>query len=749
MEQGYFDTKNREYVLTDMFPVRPMRNYLFNSSVVFSLDQFGFGISSALTGPSFRPLLWEERLVYIKDLDNGDFYVMNRNYDLLPFEKFVSHYGIGYSKIETLYHGLQSEYTILVPQTDFVELGNIKVKNVTNKVRHFSIFSLVRPHINVTWHSPYTKPAFDKEMNGLYYSHTGYNLNEKFVHSVFKSDAKIASFSLSERLFKGYYNSFAHPFCEKRATLDSEIISFEDKLLGVLQFDVTLQANEEKEINVAYALSDSKDKLYGLSKKYGNHENFAFELREQAKKQDQIESAYKVTSQDKYLDLQVNTWLKRQITLGETWGRVYGKGFRDVFQDVASFLSLDLKTARERILKTVNYYKINGNTIRQFDPIFDEPYRDGASWVPQTILTYLKESGDVSILDEVEGYYDSTEKDSVFAHMVLGLDFLLDGVGEHGLCLWGCGDWNDSMNACGIKGKGESVWISLAAIKATKEFEDICRRYKPDFDCSFYMTRRNRLIENVKKHGFDKDHFIYGYNDYGERVGSYENPQYGNIYLNTQTWAILAHVFDGKENEAIMDLVESKLKCDYGYKLVDASIKEGTDRIGRVSYFFPGCFENGSVYIHGNAFKIAADLMLKRADKAYETLKLIRYNNPKNPNSGMEPFAISNMFLGPEAGAIKGFAPQSWITGSAGWIYRDITESMMGIKADFDGLRIEPCLPKEFKDVKITRIYRGVTYEVHLLQDGNHLLKVDDHEIEGNLVRQFESGTLHTVEFHF
>lgn len=749
MELGYFAPKEREYVLTNMYPVRPQKNFLFNQQIISSLDQFGFGLSNAFTSNGFRPLVFDERLIYIKDEDSKEYYAANRNYDQLPFDVFECHVGCGYQRIISDYQGLRCEYTILIPREDLVELGHVKITNHSSQTKSLSIYSMIRPHINVTWHTPYTKTQFDHGFNGVYFSHEGFHLKEKFVHSFYKSDSEIVSFELNQRFFKGTYQDFAHPIGLQQNQLGSRLISFEEHLLAVLQFKIKLKPGEEKSINLAYGLSDSYANLEKLAQKYGNEAQYKLEMEKLVLEQEQLEKSCMVQTADTYLNVQVNTWLKRQISLGKSWGRVYGKGFRDVLQDISAFVSFDPSTARERILNTLRYFKTDGNTIRQFDPIFDEPYRDGAAWVPQTLLIYIKETNDIGILDEIVGYYDSDEKDSVFSHMVRGLRFLFEGRGQHGLCLWGGGDWNDSMNNCGTQGQGESVWLSFATVKAVNEFVELVRYAKPQYDVSSFVAKKDDLVAQILQYGFDQHHYLYGYNDYNEKVGSRDFPDYGNLYLNPQTWAVLAQCFTKEESIHLMNQVERHLKCDYGYKLVDQAFQIGTDKIGRVSYFAPGCFENGSVYLHANTFKIAADLLLGRHEEAYETLKMIRYDNPKNPNNGMEPYAVSNMLLGPEMTTLKGFAPQSWITGSAGWLYRDIVELMFGVCPGFSGLELHPCLPNALPEVTVTRSYRKATYHIQIRKTGETKLLVNGLEVSGNTVPIGKEGSVHTVIYTY
>jgi cellobiose phosphorylase len=240
-----------------------------------------------------------------------------------------------------------------------------------------------------------------------------------------------------------------------------------------------------------------------------------------------------------------------------------------------------------------------------------------------------------------------------------------------------------------------------------------------------------------RDYGYD-----YGYNDYGEKIGS-DDSEEGKIFLNPQSWAVLAKIADQTTLERVMDSVENKLSCAYGYMQCAPSYTKGSDKLGRVSYFRPGLVENGAVYNHGVAFKIAADCMLGRGDTAYKSFKMISYDNPKNPNNGVEPYAVSNMYMGPENPHIAGYAPMSWVTGTAGWLYRCVSEYICGVKPTFKGLRIEPCLPSGWSGTKVTRKYRGETYTITFVQTGKRKLVCDG--VETGVLPLSGSGAKHEV----
>lgn len=730
---GYFDIKNNEYVITNMKPIRPLKNYLWNEKIVAFYDQFGCGLANGKTGDDFRALTLGDKYLYIKNLEDQSFYCANRNFDDLPFDVFEAHVGLGYHKVISEYQGLLCEITSLIPQDDYAEIIHYTLTNKSNKTKKIAIYSYIKPFVNLTWHIAYSYADFDYESNGILFKHIGFDIKEKNNHVLIRTNEKVHSYDVSDTSFKGLYNSLSNPIGLKKEKLSNKAFTFNEQFSSSMQFVIELKPNETRDINMVSCYGRSYQEVIEVSNKYIDNKSYLNELEYQRKLHEELNAKYQVDSPDPYINVLINTWLKRQISLGKTWGRVYGKGFRDILQDTSSFLSLDYKTAREKIKLILNHQFESGNAIRQFDPIFDYPYQDGPSWIPATILQYLKETNDHSILEERVPYYKSNKEDSVFNHMKKGIDYLINNLGEHGLVKWGGGDWNDSIDNAGMKGKGESVWLTLASIKAIDEFFEICVRYNINIDKEYYQNVQFSLKTSVIDHGFEEDRYIYGINDEQQRIGSKSQGEV-EIFLNPQTWSVLANVNTKQVQEKVMESVEKYLSCDFGYTQSYPSYSKGDDRIGRLSYFVPGTYENGSVYNHGVAFKMYADLILNKADRALETFNKISPLNPKNKDNGMEPFAIANMYFGPSCPCNVGYAPSSWITGTAGWIYRCFSEMMFGIKADYDGLLLEPKLPSSMNKIKVSRYFQGTMYHITIEKTGSEKLVVDEILTSGNKV---------------
>ncbi len=750
---GYFDDSKKEYVITNMRPRRPLSNYLWNELFLMEVDNFGFGESWLRISPEERRLLIyggeASRLVYIKDRKTGEFYDINRNYQDKKFDKFECHVGIGYQQIVTEYKGIETTFTITVPTEGHAELWKMTVKNTSSEAKSIDLISYSRPAANVTTHLAYGYARYEESLDGLYYYHDAFAVDHDYSGIFIKASLSPDSYDLSNLNFKGMYNTWANPQGLSNDKLSNKGTSFDDSYCGALQFALELNPGEEKTVYVVAGISTGLDNAIELSEKYLAKGFFEATIAAVKREADDMDKLYIANTPDEYINTMVNTWLKRQISLGKTWGRVCSKGFRDIMQDTAGLAAFDGKMARAKILLCLAHQRPNGNPMRAFDPIARTPYYDGAAWIPATILAYLNETGDLSVLDEVCPYFECDESGTVFDHMYRGLRFLLDNRGARNMVLWGGGDWNDSINNTGYQQKGESAWLSIATVKALTEFCRICEIIGGKEDLIAKTKEEQAVLKAaILENAFEGDQFIYGITDWDEKVGSKENVE-GQTYLNTQTWAVLANMLDEEGLNTVMNTVEEKLKCSFGYVQCAPAYTKKDEHIGRMAYFIPGGYENGSVYNHGVAFKLVADCMLGKADTAYETLKLISYDNPANDNSGVEPYVVTNMYLGPQDPYRPGFSYYSWITGTAGWIYRGVTEFILGVSGEFTGLKIKPCIPSVWNEASVSRVYRGATYNISFKRTGTYKLIVDGNAIDGCIAPIFPEGSVHTVVCEF
>lgn len=753
MRENIFVDEKKEFKIRNMFPKRPWLNYLWNDKYLSSLSQFGFGISRFQDEGGFIKNILskgDNRLIFIKDKESKEYYAANRNYDNLDFDVFETTVGQGYSKIESEYKSLECVFTVFVPESSMCECWEVTVKNKAQIKRNISLYAYAGIDMAITPHTAYTTVDFDRDFNGIYASHRAYMPPTEVSGVYFAADRQVSAYETRKGRFEGEYSYIGHPIALKDEFLASKGTCFEEEIAGVLQFEMTVEAGAEEKLRFILGASKSAGDAADVCGRLFSGESFEKSFAKVKNGIKEFQDKFIVKTPDEAINHRVNIWLKRQMELGKQWGRLYGKGFRDVMQDTSGFLPLNPENARERILYAIEYQRENGNPVRQWMPLMREVYADGAVWLIFTVNAYLKETGDFKILEEKAKYFESDIEETVLEHCIRGVGFLQRELGEHGLCLWREGDWNDSMNGCGTLGKGESVWLSQAAVKAAAELAEILEAVGSHDELKKEVLQKAEEMKNaILSHGWDTDHFIYGINDYGERVGSYDTKE-GQIFLNTQTWAILSGIVEGDKANELMDVVEEKLGCEYGYVQQAPAYTQGNDRIGRSSYLSVGCFENGSVYNHGTAFKVAADCMRGNPEAAVETIHRIFPDNPLNSYeySGVEPYAMSNMYLGPECRTRAGEAPQSWITGTCGWLFKGVTEGIIGIEPCYEGLSIKPSLPRGWDKVTAKRVFRGCTYLIDIdnTGEGEFCISVDGIQINESILPLFDDKRTHSVK---
>lgn len=751
MQHGYFNDDKKEYVITDLFPKRPWYNYLWNDRFISDIDQFGFGLCLIRDKHNkLRNIMQsgDNRQVFLRDKITGEAYSANRNYNNLPFTKHETHVGQGYTKIISEYNNLLFEETIFIPTEGTLECWEVKLTNKSDAKKEVSVYPYAHFHSTITGYIGYVKGEYDANIRGVMVSEEGMNEPTDYVYEFLASETTPVAFEASNRFFLGVYGNLTNPEGLQRKMLLNRGSCFDEENGVALQVDVELLPGEEKILRFGMGAANSKEDA-AMQHKLLNAAVFAYNLEYQKKQADSYNDKIWISTGDVEIDRRVNIWLKRQLELGKTWTRMWFRGSRDMMQDISAFVAMDTEDSRNKIVDSMQYIMPNGNFIRGWMPITLTDARDCSSWMLSTVIQYIKETNDYTILDEVRPYYESEESGTVLDHMFRAASFLQDGVGEKGFTLWGGSDWNDSIDACGLLGKGESLWLAEATVKFCGEFVELLNKLDMKAEADMIARKNARMKKAILENGWDKDHFIYGFNDYGERIGSYDTKE-GQMYLNPQTWAILADIVTGEEADKLMQFIEDNLECPYGYIQQLPSYSHGDPKVGRMTYFQKGCYENGSVYNHGCAFKLVADCHLGNGNAALNTLMKMMPDNPDNhfEHSGVEPYAFTNMFLGPESEFRPGETVQHWVTGTCGWLFRGVVEYMLGVQADYEGLAIRPVLPDVWTDVKVHRVFRNATYEIRILNkkpNGQVVIEVDGNKIDGDVIPAFADGNTHIV----
>lgn len=752
---GYFNADGTAYTITEMRPRRPFFNFLWNEELLCYLDQYGRGASTYRAPDGAMMTLTDEgenRLLFLRDRDTGAYWAANRNFDNEPFDRFQTTVGTGSSTILSAYRGIECEFVFFIPPQGPRECWRVTVANCDDRPRAISLFAYAASEIGRMSFQGANSARFDPDCRAVIQSNPVLDKPRPLSTAYFAADRRPDAYETSAKRFRGLYGQIAHPDSVRAGRLACQDHVFDVELAGVLQFDLDLGPGEAVTIRFFNGLAASPEAARADIRAHLTPEKVDAAWAGAVRAFEPVRTRVLVETPDAEVNAFANVWLKRQFRLGQGWGRCGSLGFRDVMQDSRAGLLVDPVYSRKVIVGLLSRQLPTGAAPMSWpddNGAHWRDVRDQPSWIPDTVIGYVKETGDLGFLEEEIPYNTSNERGSVLDHIRRGLRFLFERLGEHGLCLWGGGDWNDGMNLAGSANRGESVWLTQATVRAARQFAELLDHLGKPEEALLIRNRTNLLNSALRTFAWDTDHFICGFNDKGEKIGSYANEE-GQVFLNMQTWAVLSGT--AQDADALMDLVEARLKCPYGYVLNTPSYTKPDSGIGRITSFEPGAYENGSVYCHGVTFKIAADCAIGRPDRALETMKLLFPSNAANPAypGHVEPYAITNMYLGP-ANLRAGQSIYGWATGSAGWLFRIIVEDLIGVRADYDGLRIHPSLPSAWKEVSVRREFRGGVYRIVIrnpmgLADGAVRLTLDGAPLEGNLIPAPVTAGEHVVE---
>jgi cellobiose phosphorylase len=499
---------------------------------------------------------------------------------------------------------------------------------------------------------------------------------------------------------------------------------------------------------------------------------------------DNLLNIYTVKSGDDRLDRMVNIWNQYQCMITFCFSRSAsffesgigrGMGFRDSNQDLVGFVHQIPRRARQRIIDIASTQFADGGCYHQYQPLTKRGnndigggFNDDPMWLIFGTIAYIKESGDLSILDEPVPFDNvpGSEK-SLMHHLTVSFDHVVNNLGPHGLPLIGRADWNDCLNLNCFSmdpnesfqttenktegSKAESLMIAGQFVIYGQDYVDLCRHIGMNDEADRAQKHVDAMIEAVKKNGWDGEWYLRAYDYYGNKVGSHENKE-GKIFIESQGWCTMAGIGlkDGLVKKSL-DSVKKYLDCEHGIVLNNPAFTEYVVEYGEISSYPAGYKENAGIFAHNNPWVIIGETVLGRGDEAWEYYKKIcpAYLQDKQELHKVEPYVYSQMTAGKDAFR-PGEAKNSWLTGTAAWNWYAITQFILGIKPDYDGLAVDPCVPKDWKHYEVNRKFRGADYHITVLNPSgvNHGVKsltVNGTAVEGNVVPMQAEGTTNEV----
>jgi cellobiose phosphorylase len=451
-------------------------------------------------------------------------------------------------------------------------------------------------------------------------------------------------------------------------------------------------------------------------------------------------------------------------------------GFRDSNQDLIGFVHQIPERARERIIDIASTQFPDGGCYHQYQPLTKRGnndigggFNDDPMWLILGTISYIKESGDFSILDEMVPFdNDMSLAKSLFDHLTISFDHVVNNLGPHGLPLIGRADWNDCLNLNCFSNdpdesfqttenktegsKAESVMIAGLFVVYGQEYIELCKYLGKDQEAARAKKHVDSMVDAVKKHGWDGDWFLRAYDYYGNKVGSRENKE-GQIFIESNGWCSMAGI--GKEEgmvESALDSVKDRLDCEYGIVLNNPAFTRYYIEYGEISSYPKGYKENAGIFCHNNPWIMIGETIIGRGEQAWEYYKKIcpSYLEDISDLHKVEPYVYSQMIAGKDAYK-PGEAKNSWLSGTAAWNYFTITQSILGIIPQYDGLEISPCIPKDWKGYKVSRKFRGAEYKIQIVNEegvnqGIKEIYLNGELIKGNKIPLQKKGTVNIVE---
>ncbi len=783
MKYGHFSADGSEYIITRPDTPRPWFNYLFNDVYHCLISQTGGGFSYYLDPKYYRIHRYDHlssdrpgRYLYFRERSRR-VWTLNWQPSREPLPKWECRHGFGTTQIRATAEGVEGSITYFVAKEDPVELWLVSVKNLSRKSRTLELFpfvDLVAGDVALETHYRnilclYNEAFYDPSAKALVAFKHPFKSWHKPGYAFFAVSLPTEGYETRRESFVGPYGSLEDPAAlRKWGRLRSKPVHGED-MVAVLQARLRLKPGETKEFVVVSGMTDRRSQVAELVRKFRSVEAAKRELEQVRATWKEALSTIWIDTPDKNLNRMINLWGKYQLFAITHWrgtshyhGVEGGQGYRDTAQDVEGLLSLDLETARRKLERLLYYQYKSGHAVSGFSEIEGAWENQGAAgivkkadvavWLPYSVVSYIKETGDFPFLRKEIPFHDGGSA-TVYEHALRAIRYLYGARGKHGLPLIGHADWNDAYDHVGIQGKGESVWLGMAFVRACRQVQELARFLKDRAVEEEMRLKAEEMTRIVNKEGWEQAWYLAAFNDEGRRIGSRQNRE-GRVPLNSQTWAILSGVVPPERLPKILDKIDRTLDTPFGPALFLPTYTSFDPGIGRVTAFAAGTKENAAVFSHACAFKVVADCVIKRGDRAYDTFsKLLPTSKAKQDHDRykVEPYVWAEYVVGPGSAERFGEGAFTWNTGTTPWMFCAATEWILGCRREMEGLRMDPCIPRHWKKARIRRPFRGAVYEVTIhnpegVSSGVKRIRVDGVDQVSPLIRTHGDGKPHRVE---
>ena len=765
----YFKDEEKEVRFKRHDTPTPWMNYLSNGTFHTMISQAGGGVAFYKSPQIWRisryrffhlPTDRSGPYIYLQDAKTKEYWSPTYEPVEVRLDKWESAHGMGYTRFMAEKDGLCAELTYFVGELENSLIWNLKLKNnnsVDKKIKLFAFVELGMMEFmrELQWQC-YNKHQLSvkyKESSGALIYKYGVENQPKPDETplvYFTADRRPSAYDGDRDEFIGSYRSEANPFAiEKDGCTNSTLLGGDP--CAALQFDITIKAGQEETINIFLGTGMTEEEIEKSieNSRQADFTSKSFKLLKEH--WNNYLGKFKCSLPDTDAQRQINIWnpyqadrnflFSRNISFYAT-GTFRGVGYRDTAQDILSKVPFDIEASKDKIKLLLSQEYKDGHVNHYFFPNEGwEPVKsihsDDHLWTVLSVWQVVIESGDLSFLDEKVSYYDGGDG-TVYDHLTKSIDFTLSKLGVNGFPLMLRSDWNDQLFRVCREGKGESIWTAMQFGVALKKMAELAKLKGNKEEVLKYNTKYEQQKVLVNSTGWDGKWFRRAVMDDGRFLGSDVHEE-AKIWLNAQTWAVMSGMGDKDKCIQAMDCVKEMLDTELGIKKIHPSIVNFPSPEDPLTNYNPGTGENGAVFCHANTWAIIAECMLGRGDIAYKYYKQL-IPNVAMEKAGIwrykaEPYVYVSNIFGPESDKF-GLANVSWLTGTAAWMYVAVTQYIMGIRPQWEGLMINPCLPSEWDNISIEREFRGCKYDIEISNNskGAKSISVDGERIKGNII---------------
>lgn len=793
MQYGYFDNESREYVIDKVNVPVSWTNYIGVNEMCGVLNHTAGGYLFYKSPeyhritrfrPNGVPMDRPGHYVYVRDDDTGEYWSISWQPVGKPLDKarYECRHGLSYSRYSCDYNDIRARQTLFIPLDDPVELWDIELQNTSGEERHLSVFS----YCEFSFHQ--IEMDNKNHQMSLYASGSSYEdgaiLYDLFYEEdggqFFTCGTVPDGYDCVRDSFLGDYRTETNPLAVERGHCGGSA-ELGGNHCAALHKRVTLKAGEQTRL--VFMLGEQGIEAARTAReKYAKPEQVDRCFGELARFWDEKLGQLQINTPNEGMNTLINIWTLYQSEINvmfsrfasfiEVGGRT-GLGYRDTAQDAMTIPHSNPEKCRQRIVELLRGLVSQGYGLHLFEPEWFSPQQkkqsfqsptvvptpdksqmihglkdtcaDDALWLIAAIVEYIKETGELSFLDEIITYADGGSG-TVYEHMKKILNFSAEQVGGHGICKGLRADWNDCLNL----GGGESAMVSFLFHWALEQFIELANHAGKSEDAACYAKIAKQVKQVSEQVLWDDGWYARGITAKGRMIGTHSDTE-GRVHLESNTWAVLSGVAGQQHGEQCMDAVEEYLYTPYGLMLVAPAYSTPDDDIGFVTRVYRGVKENGSVFSHSNPWAWAAEAKLGRGTRA---MKFYDALSPYNQNDNIEirqsePYSYCQFIMGRDHSAF-GRARHPFMTGSGGWSYFAATRFLLGIRPDFEMLLVDPCIPAAWQGFTAVRKWRGASYNITVqnpdrVEKGIKEVVLNGKKLEGTSVPRQPEGSENEV----